>query len=286
MTKKNRGKRDKARASARRRERRFIPVSSTNKGVIALCGALGAMLLGAGLYAYFYGGSFADDEKVQQIPSYLVAAGAILTGVTIWIGTSGEPPVRVGDPGVAIEKGEVRRMPWWAVQRIGWDDASEALRVDGADEGGREWTLRVAVRSHPEAAAWLLKEADARIPKKVDVGDAVRDRLVAREHAGTVLELEALQVVGKKCAATGKAISYEPDARVCARCERVYLKRSVPRRCTGGANLQHLRPGAVADATEDEDEDEQDDADALEGEGAQSDEPISTRARATEDAES
>ena len=54
--------------------------------------------------------------------------------------------------------------------------------------------------------------------------------------------LDAVQVVGKRCAATDRIIAYEPDARVCPRCERVYYKASVPDACVCGAPLAHLRP--------------------------------------------
>jgi hypothetical protein len=74
------------------------------------------------------------------------------------------------------------------------------------------------------------------------------------------VELEALQVVGKRDAVSDKLISYEPDGRVCTRCERVYDKRSVPKKCRCGASLLALR-GATAD---DGDEGDDDDAAAPE----------------------
>jgi hypothetical protein len=53
--------------------------------------------------------------------------------------------------------------------------------------------------------------------------------------------LEPPQVVGRHCAESGKVIAYEPDARVCVRCERVFHRTSMPDVCACGASLEHLR---------------------------------------------
>lgn len=264
-------KKTKKERAPRRHERRFIPQSANNPWLVRVIGALGATTLGAGAWAFAYGHSFDADEKLQPIPSYLIAAGAVLTGATIWLGTSSEAPMRVGDPGIAMERGEVRRMPWWAISQISWEPKSLALLVVGKDEAGSAWSFKVPVKSHGEAASWIMKEALERVPKVVDVADDVVDLLpAAGPHAGTRIELEPLQVVGKKDARTSKTISFEPDARVCIRCERVYMKSSVPKKCKCGASLVHLR-GADSDdesesAAEDESssEDERDSAAASE----------------------
>jgi hypothetical protein len=268
MAKKSRDKlgtkKDKRRTSVRRQERRFISHTATNHTSIRALGAVSAVLLGAGVWAYVYAQSFATDEKLRAVPSYLIAAGAVLLGITIWLGTNSEPPVRVGDPGIAVEKGELRRMPWWSVGKITFESGALALVVTGKDEANVDWTFKVPVKSHPEAVGWLIKEALDRIPRRVDVEEDTLEKLPgASQHAGQKLELEALQVVGKRCAVTDKAISYEPDARVCARCERVYLKDSVPKKCKCGNALVHLRP-KDAEASDASEQSASDDAESLE----------------------
>lgn len=253
-------KKERKRAT-RRTERRFISQASTNVTIVRAIGAISALLLGAGVWAYFYGQSFAADEKLKQIPAYLIAAGAVLMGVTIWIGTSSEPPVRVGDPGIALEKGELRRMAWWAVEKITFESGSLALVVTGKDESNVDWTFKLSMKSHAEAIGWLVKEALERIPRRVDIGESVLDALPgASEYGGQKIELEPLQVVGKRCAITGKTISYEPDARTCPRCERVYQKDAVPKKCKCGNALAHLRPKDAPDTDEPDDEPEDEDA--------------------------
>ncbi len=271
------GKKDKG---PRRQERRFIAQSANNPWLVRILGIIGATTLGAGVYAYVYGESFkkaaeaaraaagaardgalananvpAEALRMEALPLYMIAFAAVVLGVTIWLGTSSEAPLRVGDPGISMERGEVRRMPWWGVSQITWEAGNLALVISGQDEAGASWTFKVPVKAHAEAVGWILKEALDRVPKVVDIKDDVLDELPgAGLHAGTKVDLEPLQVVGKKDALTGKLISYEPDARVCTRCERVYLKRAVPKKCKCGASLLELRT-AVGQEPDEEEED-------------------------------
>jgi hypothetical protein len=270
-------RREKSSRKAKKRgpqrlERRFVAQSANNPWLARVLGGLGATTLGAGTWGYMYGHAFDADEKLKPIPSYLIAAGAILTGATIWFGTSSETPLRVGAPGISMERGEVRRMPWSSVSQITWESGNLALVIAGADEAGAAWTFKVPVKAHAEAAGWILKEALDRVPKRVDIDDAFLDQLPgASPHAGTVIELEPLQVVGKKDAITGKTISYEPDARVCPRCERVYFKRSVPKKCKCGASLLELRAALTEDTDEDETEDDETEDDETEDDETEDD---------------
>ncbi len=255
-----------------RQERRFVSQATANPLVVRGIGALASMLVGAGAWGYFYAQSFAEDEKLRAVPSYMIAAGAILMGITIWFGTSSEPAVRVGAPGIAIEKGEIRRMPWWSVDRITFDADALALVVAGKDDAGNDWTFKVPLKAHPDAVAWIVQEASERVPKSVDIGDDLREKLpAASASAGTLVDLEPLQVVGRRDAISGKAISYEPDACICSQCERVYLKRTVPKKCKCGNSLVHLRPKDAEDVEEEADEaDSEDDASVRAEENAES----------------
>lgn len=261
----------KKQQQTRRQERRFYPQSTFSPWLVRTFGAVGAAVMGAGALA-MYRDMFAGDEKMKAIPSYLVAGGAVLTGLAIWLGTSSDPPIRVGAPGIGMDRGEVRRMPWYNVEKITFESGALSLVVVGKDEAGQSWTLRVPVKAHPEAVGWIVEEAQTRIPKKVDISDEMLAKLPRAEpHAGTLIDLEPLQVVGKKCAASGKTISYEPDARVCERCERVYFKRSVPKKCKCGASLGPLRDSKGQDEGEAASEDEAEaEADAPESERTES----------------
>ena len=167
------------------------------------------------------------------------ALTVLAVAVAIWLGTSGESVLRVGDGGIGIEKGQIRRIPWHGIERIEW--RGEAVRVTGKDHAGVAVTVVASAATHPQAAAWIVKEARERVPAVVDVpADATVP--APRANTGESLSLEPVQVVGMRCAASGEIISYEPDARVCRRCERVYVKTQVPETCACGASLSDLRP--------------------------------------------
>jgi hypothetical protein len=221
-----------------RREQRFEPRASANPLVVYLLGGIGAIAMGAGTWGEFGSLVRADGPESFKYAPYILAVGAVLVGIAIWIGTSGEPRLRVGDSGLAIERAGVRRMPWYAVERVGWSDG--AVRVTGKDETDASMTLVASLTSHPQAAAWIVKEARERVPAVVDLGE---DATIpeARAGAGETFALEPPYVVGKHCAASGKIIAYEPDARVCPRCERVYHKAHVPESCACGASLAEFR---------------------------------------------
>ena len=278
-------KKAKKKSGPKRLDRRFVAHSANNPWLVRVLGIVGAMALGAGVYGYLYGESFkkaadaarAANEAVPQdalrmeaVPLYVVAFAAVVLGITIWLGTSSEAPLRVGAPGIGMERGELRRMPWWAISEITWQGGNRALAIVGKDEAGSPWSFRVSSKAHAEAVGWILKEALDRVPKVVAISDSVIETLPgAGVHAGQIVELEPLQVVGKKDAVTGKLISYEPDARVCARCERVYYKRSVPKRCKCGASLVELRGTVSQDELSEDDEDDELEEEAPEAEAAE-----------------
>ncbi|MEO8874019.1 MAG: hypothetical protein ABI461_00400 [Polyangiaceae bacterium] len=213
-----------------------------------MIGALGAALLGAGAYEKFW----ASSEPWKYTP-YLLAAGALAFAMSIWFGTSGDPTLRVGDGGVGLDRGDVRRMPWYEVTDILYDPELNAVSVKGRDDGGSAMRIDAKLKSQGQAAAWIVKEGRARIPKMVEISDVGRKHIPTANPNTDVILLEDLQVVGRRCAATDKIIAYEPDARVCKRCERVYYKKSIPKKCECGASLADLR--AQKDEPDDEDAD-------------------------------
>ncbi len=227
-----------------RSERRFLPQSSTPPLLVQVTGALGAAGLGAGLTGQY----LRPDAVPYSI--WVLAVGALLLGAAIWIGTSGDAALRVGDAGIGIEKGTVRRLPWWGIDAIVWEAGESLLAVSGKDEAGASLSLKITQKSQPQAVAWIVKEGRARIPKVLEVSDEARESIgKASRDAGQILKLEKLQIVGRRCASSDKAIAWEPDGRVCPRCERVYHKDHVPETCACGGSLaqfhNHKEPVAA-----------------------------------------
>jgi hypothetical protein len=240
MAKRKAPKKDKPRE---RRERRFEPLANAKPWVAYVLGGVGALAMGAGAWGQFAPALGLGASAPLPASAYILAVGALLVGAAIWFGTSGEPALRVGDAGVGVDKGAVRRVAWYAVERVEW--RGEAVRVSGKDEAGATTTIVAKLATQPQAGAWIVKEARDRVPGVVDVPeDATLPE--ASAQAGTIVTLDPPQVVGRHCAASGQVISFEPDARVCPRCERVYHKAHVPEACACGASLAELRSAAKA----------------------------------------
>jgi hypothetical protein len=217
-----------------RRERRFEPRPSASPTLVYVLGGLGALAMGAGTWEV--GGPLLHEGGPEPLvyARYVLGAGALLAGLAFWIGTSGEPALRVGDGGLAVERGGIRRLPWYAIEGIELREGS--IRVAGTDDAGTKIVLTASLESQPQAAAWIVREARERIPAVVQVprDASLPDPLAS---AGEVLPLDPPQVVGKHCAASGKVIAYEPDARLCSRCDRVYHKATMPDACECGLAL-------------------------------------------------
>jgi hypothetical protein len=175
--------------------------------------------------------------------AWILAVGATLVGAAVWLGTSGDASLFVGDGGIGQEKSGIQRIPWHSIESLAFDSIGQRLVVRGNDEAGSPVTIHVSLKGHPQAAAWLLKEARQRIPSVV-AGLEI-STLEPNGDAGVVVPLGDVQVVGKRCAASGKIIAFEPDARVCPQCERVYHKAHLPKACACGATLGSADATAV-----------------------------------------
>jgi hypothetical protein len=237
MAKKAKGsvKREKPRE---RKERQFEPAAMVSANLVYLVGGVGSVLMGVGAWGQFGSLLTSGGPEPYKFAPYILAAGALLVGIAIWIGTSGEPALRVGDGGLAVVKSGLRRMPWYAIERVAW--SGDAIQVTGKDDAGQPMTVTATLKTQPQAAAWIVKEARERIPSVVGEleSSTLPDPLAS---AGVEIALEPPQVVGRHCAESGKIIAYEPDARVCVRCERVFHRSSVPEVCPCGASLAGLR---------------------------------------------
>jgi hypothetical protein len=185
--------------------------------------------MGAGFYGQFL--RAATAQPLAFLP-WLLGAGCVLEGAAVWLGTSGAPRLRVGDAGIGVEKDGPRYIPWYALERLAYREESRSIVAEGKDESGAPFTVTLPVQAYPQGAAWAVREARTRVPAVVSVPEgAVAEAL---ESAGAVAPLGPVQVVGRRCATSGKIIAFEPDARVCPRCERVYHKDTMPPACVCG----------------------------------------------------
>jgi hypothetical protein len=221
-------KKKKKKSSRRqRKERRFVGEQTYASKVAVGIGMLGGLLLGAGVYSRWV------SDQPASYAVILIGVGTFLLVGALMFGDLGTLPVRVGDLGIAVERGnEVERTPWCDLKRV-YVDKGKLLLV------GKEGTTSITVAAHPKAIARLLAEGTRRIPEVMDVKRATVEGLPAlRDDDGELLTVESVQVAGKSCAASGKTIAFERDARLCPQCCEVYLKDRVPKKClTCGAEL-------------------------------------------------
>lgn len=216
----------KKRKPARERtERRFIPEATHTSRFAAGLGMLGSLALGAGTY-----GAWMKETPVSFAPA-LVTAGAIGLGAGLWLGSASTFPVRVGDAGVAIERGsEITRLLWCDIQE---------LKIQGGDliAKSESLTLAIPIGAHPRAVSFIIAEAERRLPKIVKVSESEKRAIPAPSvPGGEEVPVSGDQVAGRRCAATQKIISFERDARLCPNCAQVYHKDNVPQTCVTCSN--------------------------------------------------
>ena len=207
-------------AKRARKERRFLPEPTYASRASIGGGMLGALILGAGVYSQWL------SENPRAIAPYLFGVGAISLGAALWFGDAGALPVRVGDAGIGIEKGnDLVRLAWCDIERV-FSERAELVAK------GKELTLRIPIAAHRSAVAWILSEGTKRVPTVMDVKRQSLDGLPEpKDNDGEFVVIEGLQVAGRHCAASGKPVSFERDARLCPNCGQVYLKDQVPAKC-------------------------------------------------------
>lgn len=207
-------------AKRERKERRFSPEQTYASGAVVAVGMLGALAAGAGVW-----GQWISEAPPSYAP-FLFGGGALALGASLWFGDAGAVPVRVGDGGIALERGtELTRLAWCEL---------ETIEVSGKQlvAKGKSATFTIPIAAHPKAVAWIVAEGTRRLP---DIMNVKRSELAGlpepKDLDGELVPLEGLQVAGRHCAATDKPIAFERDARLCPNCGQVYLKDAVPKKC-------------------------------------------------------
>lgn len=214
------------RVSDPRSERRYVAKATGLVVAATVVASLGAVALGAGVYGQF----FLAEPHAYAIA--LLGGGLAAFVVSLVMGLGPTPALRVGDAGVAEERGtnELTRLGWNEIESV--DLANERLTLRG-----RSRTVTIPLGTQRQAAARALAEAKRRIAARVDGDPEAIEALDDKE--GELLKLEPPQVAGLSCKATGKAISFEEDVRLCAACGEVYQKDHLPKEClTCGASLR------------------------------------------------
>jgi hypothetical protein len=204
-----------------RTERRFNPEPTGRTNLTALLNGIGAAAFGAAVYA-----TWIRDEPLSYGPVLFgVGLSAIITAALLG---DTSPALRVGAAGVGIERGgpQPERIAWCDITAITIEDGKRVVVASAADR------IVAELDRHAPAAAWILKEAGDRIPKRVKI-DPDRAAQLVREidESAMTVAYEPVQVAGRRCAKCDAVITFEVDAHLCARCGQVYHRDHVPERC-------------------------------------------------------
>jgi hypothetical protein len=205
-----------------RSERRFEPRTSLATTLTWAAMSVGAVLAGSGAYGQWLRSEALGPSKYAP---WLLGASAFTLFAVALFGRWGAAVLRVGDAGLALEKGhgELERIAWHEI--TGVTHAAGIVTVQGPGT-----TIGIPLGAQPDAAALFASELAVRIPARAEALAAL-GLGAAPASAGTVLPLDPPQVAGLRCRKSDKVISFERDARFCGRCGELYHTASVPRRC-------------------------------------------------------
>jgi len=200
-------------------ERQFQARPGSSAKVVLGLGFLGSAALGAGVFGAWFA------PEVVPGASALIAGGALGLIVALYGGRE-VPPVRVGELGVIFgNPAEAARLAWCDVRSV--RIVGDALRLETAGA-----PIDVPLGAHARAAARILAEASIRIGQRVDVSPKAHERLPPLAEADAeIVPAARLQLAGRRCAASGKSITFENDARLCPNCAALYHVSHVPPVC-------------------------------------------------------
>src|ERR1041384_2779863 len=103
----------KKKTKRERKERRFTPEQTYSSGAAVAVGMLGALAAGAGVWGQWI------SETPHAYSPYLFGAGALGLGAALWFGDAGAVPIRIGDAGIALERGaELTRLAWCDLETV------------------------------------------------------------------------------------------------------------------------------------------------------------------------
>ena len=210
----------KKKAKRERKERRFSPEQTYSSNAAVAGGMLGALAAGAGVWGQWI------SETPHAYSPYLFGGGALVLGASLWFGDAGAVPVRIGDAGIALERGT-------ELTRLAWCDL-ETVEVVGKQliAKGKTTSFSIPIAAHPKAVAWIMAEGTRRVPDAMNVKKSDLAGLPEpKDLDGELVLLEGVQIAGRHCAATDKPIAFERDARLCPNCAQVYLNDAVPKKC-------------------------------------------------------
>ena len=154
-----------------RRERRFFPQATASTAIVgAPLGAIGALAMGGGFWAQWGRVLFSTHEESLPFGWWLLAGGAVLVGAASGSGRAVIHCFAWAMQGWALSGPALWSAPrashpeWHEVSSVTYAGDSASVVVRGHDETGVDLTVAARLKSQPQAAAWIVREARARVP--------------------------------------------------------------------------------------------------------------------------
>lgn len=201
-------------------ERRFLPSVQLTPVALAFA-VLGCGAMGIGIYALWF------SSSAHPRGAWLILGGIALIALALIVARFTRRVVHVGDPGIALfSRKQTVRVPWWQVRAVKVTRGQLSIKTD-------EHELVLPYAEHGQAAAWILREAERRIPKCVDKPEKKPRKLPKRDVAsGKSVRLAQFQTSGVECSASKQLLQDPEEARLCAACGALYHLDHVPEECT------------------------------------------------------
>ena len=201
-------------------EHRFLPEGrlSPLAWVIAIAGCV---VMGFGIYGIWFA-----SYAVRSAPWFMLG-GIVTIVVALIVARLQRRVVHVGDAGIALlQRGENVRIPWWQIEAVAL--SGKKLRITGA-----EHTIVLPYSEHGQAAAWILREADRRIPERVNKPDKKPKLLPKRDRkAGKKVPPRDVVAEGARCSFSDEPIEEKSTALLCPSCGALFHRKHVPEKCT------------------------------------------------------
>ena len=179
--------------------------------------SLGGLALGAGVYS-----QFVSDAAFTYAP-YILATGVVFVCLYLLFGDAKGSTLHVGDMGIGFEEqGKTNHTQWYEVQGLELTPTSLRVLTEGRP-------LDVPLKAHALAAKRIASEALRRVPKRIELSDSALDKIGEPSSSeGERIGVDPPQVTNERCTASGKALTFEKDVRMCSRCMALYHRAGVP----------------------------------------------------------
>ncbi len=134
--------------------------------------------------------------------------------------------MRVGDAGYRYRKRHrvTARLSWCDMERVSTERGELVARCRSSRSAFRSLQYRTAV-------VWILSEGTKRVPAAYGRNASLASLPEPKDNDEDFVVIEGLQIAGRHCAASGKPISFERDARLCPVCGQVYPKDETLKKC-------------------------------------------------------